>query len=79
MFKTVSETNNFADRVKFIHLTDFVCNSILNDTSNITGCTNAYSDNKIELKLVPEHKPINPDYQIKEYITNPPKIYGNKE
>jgi hypothetical protein len=31
------------------------------------------------MKLIPSHKPIVPDYQMKDYITNPPTIYGSKE
>lgn len=84
LFKTISEMNGFTERIKFIHLTDFVCNSILDNggadgSGNVTGCSNSYAENKIEMKLIPSHKPINPDYEIKDYITNPPKIYGNKE
>lgn len=51
-FKTISENNNFAERIKFIELTDFVCNNILennlaldanNAFASITGCSNTYA------------------------------------
>lgn len=47
-FKTISEMNNFTERIKFIHLTDFVCSNILDtgsdeNSANITGCSNSYA------------------------------------
>ena len=57
-------------------MTDFICNNILCDGDDSKNTSN--SDNKIEMKLIPEHKVIKQKYEIKEYRINPPTIYGNK-